>query len=195
MQTKVALTILLFLFLTLPICAQEAATEAPEKRHRYFNVFQSGGLFGKKDREASVTFSTFHGVQLQSVRLALGTAYDSYEQWRVVPVYAMVSVDLARIKANYLYLSLAGGIGKAWYGKQNEWEPDFNADRAIAFSPVLGYRILADKWNINISAGYKWQRIDYSYSNQYWDAYYRNATYSVEQVMERIVIQLGFGLN
>lgn len=195
MQIKRQIIVFVFLLTTGPMYAQEATTETTQRPHRYFNVFQSGGLFGEKGRDASVTFSTFHGVQLKKVHLALGTGLDSYQQWRVVPAYVMVSVDLAHIKENFLYLSLAGGVGKAWYRKQNEWDPDFDANRAISVSPAVGYRILADKWNINISAGYKWQRIDYSYTYNYWDSYYRGGESTVEQTMERLVVQLGFGLN
>lgn len=189
MQTRF-LQLVLFLCITIPVCAQESV---PEKPHRYFNLFQAGGLFGEKDRGTSFTFSTFHGMQFRAVRVALGTGYDSYQHWRIVPLYALASVDLAKIKSNALFFSFAGGFGKAWYRAQNEWE-DRDARRAFSFSPSVGYRIVADKWNINLSAGYKWQRVKYDYeTNNFW--YVAGWKYSVKQDMERVVVQLGFGLN
>jgi hypothetical protein len=192
MQIKLPLVFILFLLITASVCAQEATREKP---HRYFNQFVAGGLFGEKDRGTSFTFSTFHGMQFRDLRVALGTGYDSYQDWRVLPLYAMVSIDLAKIKSNAIYLSLNGGFGKAWYRAQNEWQ-DFDANRAFSIGPVVGYRIVADKWNINLSAGYKWQRIEYDTTSvYYWHFADPGIRYSVTQDIERIVVQLGFGLN
>ena len=108
----------------------------------------------------------------------------------------MVSADLAHIRANSFYLMLSGGFGKAWYQKQMEYDPEYEAERAFSFSPVLGYRIIADKWNINFNVGYKVQRIDYSFTYEFWyDSRYPAPTHSVEETTQRLVVQIGFGLN
>jgi hypothetical protein len=195
MKTKAFVLLILVTCVCLHVVAQEEIE--PAKPHRYFNSFQSGGLFGEKDKGTSFTFSTVHGVQLNKWRLGGGVGFDSYQRWRVVPVSAMVSFDIAKFKNSNLSVSVNGGYSQAWYRHMQEYEPDLDVSGGVMINPLIGYRIIADKWNINLSAGYRWQRINYTYSPQYW--YWsdtrQSPVYSVTEDIERVVVQIGFGLN
>jgi hypothetical protein len=191
-------TVLLALIIYLPVTVVAQEVTEAVKPHRYFNSFQSGGLFGEKDKGTSFTFSTIHGVQLKKWRLGGGLGFDSYQRWRAVPLSAVASFDIAHFKNSYLSVVLNGGYSKAWYRQTEEYEPDLDVKGGPMISSSIGYRIIADKWNINVSAGYRWQRINFKYSPQYWywsDNGASSTVYSVTEDIQRLVIQIGFGLN
>lgn len=184
----------IFLFLSFTLSGVIAfCQEEGEQRSRanYYNSFQSGGLFGKKDKGASFTFSTTHGIQLRSVRLGLGIGYDSYQRWRVLPLFGQVCWDFAPIRDNVIFLSGTGGHAWGSFRQQNEFEPDYHGARGWLINPSLGYRIRADKWDITMSAGYRWQRLNYNHLAFWWGG----SEVFVKETIERVVLQIGFGIH
>jgi hypothetical protein len=193
MRTSIAVFLLSLLLNVAHVVAQNVESPPP---HSYFNSFQSGGLFGEKDKGTSFTFSTIHGVQIKHFRLGGGVGYDSYQRWRTVPVFAALSFDIARLRENNLFLTVNGGYSAAWFRRQNEFEPEYSRGRGVMINPSVGYRIKAGKWSVNISAGYKWQRLHYTTSSPYYWGYYADwGNTEVKEKIERLVIQMGFGIN
>jgi hypothetical protein len=189
MRTKASLIVFIL------ICSNCFAQEEIKSSHRYFNLFQTGALLGEKDRGTSFTFSTVHGIQRKSFRVGLGTGFDSYQRWRVVPVFAYLSFDLANIRDNHFFIALASGPSKAWYREQDDpSQMTYSDGSGMTFLPSIGYRIKADKWRLYITAGYKWQRVNYTSSPSWWWGP-DQPSYSVEEEVERVSVQLGFGIN
>lgn len=190
MRIKVAVLSLFILQSWSSAFAQE--TNMPlVKPHRYFNSFQSGALLGEKDKGTSFTFSMVHGVRLNTIGIGVGVGFDSYPRWKTVPLSFVFSLDLFKVKENSGYLMVAVGHARAWHRQQFVYEPTYNADGGFSFGPTAGYRIKADRYNLYLSAGYRFQRINYTYSG----FYYGPSEYRVEEDVQRAVIQIGFGLN
>jgi hypothetical protein len=195
MTIKATTFLVIFIHVAFIVSAQNDST--PVKTKRYFNTFQSGGLFGEKDKGTSFTFSTIHGAQFGPVRVGLGTGFDSYQRWRALPVYSFTSFDFVKIKSNALFVSCAIGYSKAWYREQYDYEPKYSSGEGIVVNPLVGYRITADKWRIYVSTGYKFQRVNYSRTSDYysWSSVPNTSRYSVQEDINRIVFQIGFGFN
>jgi hypothetical protein len=193
MRTSIAVFLLSFLLNATHVAAQN---EEPSPARFYFNSFQSGGLFGEKDKGTSFTFSTIHGVQINHFRLGAGLGYDSYQRWRTLPVFGALSFDIARLKENNLFVMVNGGYSTAWFRRQSEFEPRQSRAGGVMINPSVGYRIKAGKWNVSIAAGYKWQRLRYTTSSPYYWGYYSDwGDTEVMEKIERLVIQMGFGIN
>ena len=110
-------------------------------------------------------------------------------------MYGMFSVDIARLKKNRLYLTLAAGYNKPHRNEDDETFV-YKPSSATTVSPLVGYRIQSGKWNINFQAGYKWQRVGYTFERRYWLAIgTKQPEYEVVEMMERLVIHVGFGFN
>jgi hypothetical protein len=192
MRTRIVL-----LLTTLLVHEVFAQDEIPQtSKARYFNSFLSGGLFGEKDKVTSFTFSTTHGIVLNDLRLGAGLGYDSYQQWRIMPLFASISYDFAEIKQNNFFLMVAPGYAVSSYRSLQYFESNFDGGRGWMLSSALGYRFSAAKWSIIMSLGYKWQRLEYTYASGF---YYNpsgqpNLT-SVEEQLKRVVVQIGFGFN
>jgi hypothetical protein len=187
--------LLVLLLLCSKICAQDISRDA--RQIRYFNSFLCGGLFGEKDKGTAFTFSTIHGIVHNSFRAGAGVGYDSYQRWRTMPLFGIISYDLVRAKENRLYLMATAGYSFSWYRQQQEYEPQYDHGEGVMVNPMIGYRISATKWSINISAGYKWQRLNYTMTPlyYYYDYTLQTPVFSVEETMKRLVFQIGFGLN
>jgi hypothetical protein len=193
MGTRIAFVLMSLLLNAAHVVAQNV--ESPPTR-LYFNSFQSGGLFGEKDKGTSFTFSTVHGVRIRNFRLGGGIGYDSYQRWRTMPFFGAVSLDIARLRENNLFLMLNGGYSTGWFRPQSEFEPEHSRARGVMINPSVGYRIKAGKWNVSVAAGYKWQRLHYTTSSSYyWDYYGGWGNTEVKEKIERLVIQMGFGIN
>jgi hypothetical protein len=194
MSIKATTFVVMLIHVVCFVNAQDESTSP--KTTRYFNSFQSGGLFGEKDKGTSFTFSSIHGVQFKQIRLGGGIGFDSYQRWRTVPVYAFFSYDIAHIKGNAVFLACAAGYSKAWHRVQIDYEPEYSSGAGIVVNPLMGYRIKADKWRIYVSAGYKFQRVNYTRaSDYYWSSVPDPLRYSVQEDINRVVFQIGFGFN
>ena len=163
----------------------------------YSNSFMAGGLFGDDDNTFSA--STNHGIRYGRLATGVGVGYDSYRDWRAIPLYVYVSLDFARIGKDAMSISFTGGYSDCVYTPQDDvldWAPDYQSKDGGNYSAMLGYRIQTNQYSIYISAGYKFQRINYTYQSYYWwSSSSSPSTAYVQQDMGRFAISLGIGLH
>ena len=162
----------------------------------YSNSFMVGGLFGDDDNTFSA--ATNHGIRYGRLTTDLGVGYDSYRDWRAIPFYAYFSFDIAHMGKNALSISVTGGYSDCVYSPKTDLDGARNYESKDGgnYSTMLGYRIPTNQYSIYISAGYKFQRINYSYETYYW--YSGSGGPSVAHVqmdMSRVAISLGIGLH
>lgn len=162
---------------------------------RYFNNLMSGGLIGKNNVGSSLTFSTTHGVRYKTLSAGIGFGYDVYRDWNLVPVFGTVSYDFASIGNNKLFLQ--GSFGHSWarYANTLEGSPRYESDGGRMIQPALGYRINAQQWSLYFALGYRFQTISYTRTPIGWGLGWTVITDHVTQNMERLSVQIGFGLH
>lgn len=199
MSTKPRLFFLVFLFLTCEAVAQTDSLKHDGQKIRYWNNFLFGGLTG--DHKTDFSFATTHGIRLGRMAVGLGIGLDAYGDWKVFPMFASASFDFARIKNNALFVQMNGGYGRANYtAERRDGGPAIENGGGKMLNPMLGYRIKADRFRIYIAMGYKFQRNKYTYHYDYNTALidfapgaYQSPRYSVQEDMQRFVVQMGFG--
>jgi hypothetical protein len=181
------------LFFSATIYAQPDTLKA-EHYVSYYNQFVAGGLFGKKGTGSTLTISTTHGVRYKRASVGLGLGYDSYLDWRTLPVFTGISYDLATTRShNALFIQLNAGYNRIWNPSVNDNSVTIRKERGRFISPAIGYRIHAAVWSLYIMAGYKFQRIKNEVTYPWWGN--QSPVYYIRQDMERITVQIGFGLH
>jgi hypothetical protein len=192
MRIKIVASLISFLI----SCSVSAQTDSVNHHSlSYFNQFSSGALLGKKNTGSSLTTSMIHGIRYKKISIGFGLGYDSYTDWRSVPVLGAISVDVATFRQNSLYVQFSGGYSKPWH-IENDDPFTYHSKNGRTLYPSIGYRIHADRWRLYISAGYKLQRINYQQESRYviWD--YPNANHiTVKRDMNRLAIQIAIGFN
>ena len=197
MSTKSRLFFLLFLLLTCQAVAQTDSVDHAGRKILYWNNFLLGGLRGDH-KEVFFSFATTHGVRLGRLAVGLGAGLDACGDWKVFPMFASASFDFARIKNDALFIQMNGGYGRAIYtGEDRVGIPGVDNGGGKMLNPMLGYRIKADRFRIYIAMGYKFQRnkYTYDYNNPIWSSFAPNESpkYTVQEDMQRFVLQMGFG--
>jgi hypothetical protein len=191
------INVVIFLIVVLSCiktCAQVDSLAA--KRFTYFNNVLAGSLLGKRELGSSLTLSTIHGVRFKNLSVGIGAGYDTYQYWRTMPVFATVIFDVARFKNdNALFFQMAGGHAWAWRAKIENDPYKYREDGGITIQPGIGYRIKTNQWSLYVSAAYKMQRINYERISRWWDWEVAGNRTTVEQEINRVSIQIGFGLH
>lgn len=182
----------ILLFLTgFILQAQHDSTVIPNSRLRYFNTFLAGGLLGNADESYTMSLSTIHGIKTGRLRAGLGSGLDSYTGWRVLPVYASVSFDWARIRKNALFVQLNLGNSFAWKIEGVEGSSSFQEKGGFMINTMIGYRIShAAKNSLYIAIGHKAQRTQYEYTYDW-----MSSRFTVREELQRLVFLIGFGLH
>ena len=67
----------------------------------------------------------------------------------------------------------------------------FGVKGGMNVATLVGYRINPGKYNISISAGYKWQSNSYTIGYEW----FGGPATEVDESLERVVIQIGVGLH
>jgi hypothetical protein len=160
----------------------------------YFNSFHAGGLFGKKGNGSGASFSTIHGIRIEKFAFGIGVGYDAYREWRTLPVFVSLNYDFFRFRGNAFFVQVNAGYSKAWYPLE-DGEFIYDNKRGPFLHLLLGYRINAHKFNLYLTAGYKFQTIDYEQTSMWWTWGFPGSRTYVSRDMERISIQLGFGFH
>lgn len=143
---------------------------------------------GKKGQGSSLATALIQGVRYKWIALGAGVGYDAYSEWRAIPFFASVSMDVLSLRENAFYFQINGGYAKVWSPSFTDDQGYFYEGSNPSFNPVVGYRIATDKFDLYLSAGYKFQRLRYGWR---WGG---SPSQSLIQMdMERISIQLGFG--
>ncbi|MEX1238398.1 MAG: hypothetical protein WEB30_01725 [Cyclobacteriaceae bacterium] len=188
MQIRAVLGILTLLLISIPGAAQR---DSVASKPSYFFSLHSGALVGKKEFGTSFTWSLIQGVRHKRFAFGIGIGYDTYsDDWRAMPLFASFTYDYLRIRTNSLYIQLNAGKSKIWNPMLRENEFLYYEHGNIFLNPLLAYRMIGDKFNLYLSAGYKFQMIEYGWS---WGGN-GGKTY-VGQDTERMVIQMGFGFH
>ena len=157
----------------------------------YWNNFLAGGLVGEDGKGASFTFSTTHGIRYRRWTTGFGVGYDVYSDWNTLPLFVSLGADLHDTGRYACYLQLnAGYAAAAWIPGREDYMPDIDTNGGAMINPMIGFAMKADHYRIYLAAGYKFQRNSYDY----WIIYPSNG-FSLQKDIERIVIQLGFGLH
>lgn len=175
------------LLISVPTFAQP---DNAVSRPRYFFSLHSGALLGKRQLGTSFTSSLLQGLRHKRLAVGVGIGYDAYTDWRAMPVFATINFDFLHIRGNALFIQMSAGTSKVWNPMLIESEFVYLRDDNIFLNPLLGYRIKGEKFNVYLSAGYKFQSIEYEWS---WGGgggktYFNRDT-------QRMAIQLGFGFH
>jgi hypothetical protein len=189
MSYRVAGSFVLLTF-SFSVAAQPASSSL---RPVYFNSIEVGGLLAKKGDGTSLAASMIHGLRIKNLSVGLGIGYDAYPEWRTLPVFGSVGYDFARVKKNKLFLQLNGGRSKNWNPQPDDSAFIYADEGGWIVHPVVGYRISSESFSLYLTAGYKFQKIQYGQSNRWWNN--NGIKTTVERNIERISIQLGFGFR
>lgn len=175
--------------------AQQESNEFPKKKILYYNSFLAGGLFGESGQGSGLSLSTTHGLRVKQVAFGAGVGLDSYLDWKTLPIFGSISLDFGRIKSNALFLQLNGGYAEAWLVRKQQWIPEYRDYGGGMISSLIGYRIVKERFSLYMLAGHKFQRAHRSYEPEPWSSFAPQLSYFVKEDMNRLVVQIGFGLH
>lgn len=184
----------LFLVLSLLIfsVSVSAQSDSSSTKVSYFLSMQSGGLLGKKGIGASLTTSFMNGIRFKRLSAAAGVGYDVYPEWRAVPFFGSVGLDVIKKRNHAFSLNVQSGYAKAWNPEINEQQSDYSQEGGFLFHPFAGYRLTSGNMTISFTAGYKLQNLRYVATPR-WQGWGNRIT--VDRDMERLSIQMGIGFR
>lgn len=192
---RISIVIFCFVCSSLSLIAQTDDESTAKKKVLYFNNFSAGGLLGKSGYGTGVTLSTTHGVRLNRLAFGGGVGFDSYMDWKTIPVFGSISFDFGKIGRNAFFVQFNAGYSDASRVKREEWLTDYREYGGEMICSMLGYRISTEKFSLYISAGHKFQKAHFSYNTQPWSSFAPSPSQRVEESMNRLVVQIGFGLH
>lgn len=162
---------------------------------RYFLEVVSGPWIGKKKAGVDFTSSVVQGIRYKRLSGGVGVGFDTYDYWRVVPVYGTLGFDVARLGEHAIFLD--AGLGHSFTRNpvpEENQNYSFEEEGGRNFHASLGYRITAsDHWRIYFVGGYKYQRLRYT-ERWSWGGGAPNAWHTSTVVIERVYLQIGIGL-
>jgi hypothetical protein len=174
----------------------QSDSSSVSKKIIYFNNFLAGGLVGESEQGTGFTFSTIHGIRRKHLAFGVGVGFDSYLDWKTLPLFGSISFDFGKVKENAFFIQFNAGYSNAWrIAKQEDWEPKYNVYGGATVSSIIGYRIKTNRFSLYISAGHKFQRVDFSYNPTPWLTGQTESKISIDERINRIMIQIGFGLH
>ena len=151
---------------------------------------------GEKGKGTGVTFSTIHGVRLKRAAFGVGVGFDSYLDWKTLPIFGSVNFDFAKIKSNALFVQFNAGYAEAWLVRdEDSWTPQYRDYGGTMVASSLGYRITKERFSLYVMAGHKFQRAHISYEAELWSSFAPVFRSRVEEDMNRLVVQIGFGFR
>jgi hypothetical protein len=192
MMLSKQICLLIFFCFSDTVCAQSKDTIL-KPSFFYYNQFLTGGAIAEKAHIVTLTASTFHGVRYKSVALGLGLSYDAYTDWKTLPVLISFSYDLTRSVKNRVFVQIDGGSGRLWRIERAEEIYTFEQMGSRLIHPSIGYRMRKEGWSMYLRMGYKFHRLKYDMAPSWWSA--PGNMQHVTQDVQRIVFQMGFGVN
>jgi hypothetical protein len=194
MRTRLTLLIIFFCISLVKVYSQPDSLR--HARPAYFNNLLMGALLGKKEHGASFTANTTHGIRYKELSAGLGIGYDTFTDWRTMPVYASIGYDILRLKRrDVVFVTFTGGY--SWVSRQDRQNDMFlyDAHGGAMVYPMMGYRVFLSRWSAYFSAGYKIQRIGYEQTPRWWGWEIPGNKTTVERTMSRFCVQFGLGLH
>ncbi len=144
-----------------------------KKKVSYFFTFGMGAMIGcnacqSTGNVANFTTSSVHGIQIgKRLSLGAGVGFDSYENWKTMPIFGSASFDLFGRK-NKIFSQMNYGYSFAWINNGAK-EYGYKNDRGgEMINPSLGYKIKAGTVRLSFSIGYKFQRVFSHYEYPQW---------------------------
>lgn len=192
---RISIVIFWLVSSSLSLLAQTDSGSVAKKKVVYFNNFSAGGLLGESGYGTGVTLSTTHGIRLNRLAVGAGVGFDSYMDWKTIPVFGSVSFDFGKIRRNAFFVQFNAGYSDASRVKPEEWLTDYREYGGEMICSMLGYRISTEKFSIYMSAGHKFQKAHFSYNVEPWSSFAPSPSQRVEENMNRLVVQIGFGLH
>lgn len=186
---------ILFVLIVLSPAVSAQSDSSFSKKPTYFYTVHAGGLLAKKGNGSSLTTSTIHGIRYKNLAFGIGLGYDAYLEWRALPVFGSVSYDFAHIRRNTFFVQMNAGYSQAWNPLSDDDQFIFDERGGMVIHPLVGYRISSDKFSVYLTAGYKFQRIEYEQTPRWWIWGYPGSKTTVVRDIERISIQIGFGYH
>jgi hypothetical protein len=165
--------------------AQEQASERPIS---YYNRTSTGILAGGQHGLVTGSATTVHGIGIRHWALGAGAGVEGYERWRTVPIFGSLSYFFNDAHGNGVFLQLSAGHSICWLLSPNESIHVDGTRGGFMFSPVAGYQIAAKKLLVNISAGYKMQKMRGTYRGDWIPL-----LYTLDEQAERFVFLIGVG--
>ena len=184
----------LLLCVSSQIVAQSDSSSISKRRIFYFNSFLAGAIFGKSESGSGPSLLMTHGVRINSLALGAGVGFDSYLDWKTLPVIGSVCFDFAKIKQNALFILFNAGYSNAWRIKGEDPIFDQHVRGGATIQSMAGYRIKARQFSLYIAAGHKFQKVEQSYNPTPWSSG-TGSKITIEESMNRMVVLIGFGLN
>jgi len=186
--------VLLLLCVSCQLLAQADSSSVSKNKVIYFNSFLAGAAFGKTESGSGPSFLMTHGVRMNRLALGAGVGFDSYLDWKTVPVVGSIYFDFAKIKQNAFFILFNVGYSNARRIKGVDPVFDENVRGGEMINSLVGYRIKTNQFSLYISAGHKFQKVIHSYNPTPWSGV-PGSKVTIEENMNRMVIQIGFGLH
>ena len=184
-MTRVLPLVLLFVFASVAVEAQsDSSVSGPSW---YFTV-HSGTLLAKRGYGTSTTASVMQGVRYKRFSLGAGVGYDAYSDWRTLPLFAGASYDLAAAKKHSFFLQMNTGYSKAWNPLVEGAQMEYAEGGGFFHHPFLGYKVKHGKISIHFTAGYKFQRLA-------WTWRYSSSKTTVQRDIGRMSVQMAIAFE
>lgn len=189
---RIIFSVVMLLVIATTASAQKKDTT--RFRPYYHGMFLNGAQIGCTDcdRDNKVTVSTYliNGVAFSKrFSTGIGVGFDSYEQWKTMPVFLHLSQKVIGRK-NGLSVQLNGGYSFAWMDKQGYELPNFKQQGGLMVHYALTYQYELEKVRLLFSVGMKKQTVSYWYRYE-WSSQY-DQTKNIQE-LNRFVVQVGFG--
>jgi len=185
MQSKFLVALAIFIVPLTAVCQSDSSGSSAG----YFVSLHSGGLIGTSEYGTAFTSSLVQGIRYQRFAFGVGIGHDAYSDFRTVPLFISVNYDFVRYRGNSFFVQMNTGYSRAW-NPGLELYPFLHYERDNEFlNPLIGYRITTGKFNLYLSAGYKFQAVEYGWS---WEG---RVNTHVRHAIERMALQIGFGFR
>ena len=178
------------LVLLLLICssAVEAQSDSSAQSASWFFIVHSGALLGKEGYGTSATASAMQAIRYERFAFGVGVGYDAYSDWKTLPVFAGASYDLSRSKKRSMFVQMNTGYSRAWNPVAEAAQIDYAGGGGFFHHPFVGYKVKHGKVSIHFTAGYKWQRLTWSW------LYPPNKT-TIQRDIRRMSVQMGIAFE
>lgn len=195
-RMRISLLTILLTAISFSLLGQAEKTEVSGRKAIYYNSFLAGGLLADQGQGTGVTLSMVHGVRVKRFSFGAGIGLDSYLDWKTMPLFGSVSFDFGKVKNNSFYVQCNAGYAEAWRIKQEEWRPSgYHEYGDMMISSLIGYRISKERFSLYMQAGHKFQGAHSSYHTELWSGFAPQSSFYVDEEMNRLVIQIGFGFH
>ena len=161
-----------------------------EQSIAYYNRTATGTLVGGQHGLVTGSVTTIHGISVGSVAVGVGVGVEGYQRWRTVPIFGSVSYYPHGARESGLFFQVNAGHSICRLLNQDQGM-DIEVEDArggFMFSPMLGYQVVTGKLTVDISAGYKMQKMGARYS-----AGWLPLAYTIDEQADRFMFQIGVG--